>query len=117
MPLMTRDYTFDKGATLKMDFTAKSGATPYDLTGHHMRFIAWDPSRQLEAPLLDLDDQSKGGITLGGNLGTISVRYADELTATVKSNKLQYRLFIDYPDGTVDVFSDGVLTFNPGRPA
>lgn len=83
------------------------GVTPVDLTGCHARMqVRATPSSA--AKIFDLDDQLKGGITLGGAAGTITVKIANTaLTTTANGGTLDLSSISGNPQTVLETFNDG----------
>ena len=103
----------EQGATFEKVITWKAGtpAVPVSLVGctarMHVRNEISDP-----ATLLDLTTEN-GGITLGGALGTITLRLTAAATAALTWTAGVYDLEIVYADGRVRRLLAGVVSISP----
>ena len=105
--------SIDQGATFEKVITWKAGtpATPVNLTGctarMHIRSEIADP-----VPLVELTTEN-GGITLGGALGTITLRLSAVATAALTWTTGVYDLEIVYPDARIRRLLSGTVAVSP----
>lgn len=115
MAWVTRDYDYDKGETITFSYRLNTNTGYYDLLNCHVSIQAWDPAKPLSPLVIDIDDQAKGGVVLGGAAGTILGTYADNLSAQIKQNKLEYRVMLTFANGDTACVAKGFLNFDPGK--
>ncbi len=105
-------YNIDirQGDTFKLDMVLKnSDGTPVNLTGAVVR-MQIRKSAFGDDILADLDSQAKGGITIVGATGSISVVIAASATATYQASAAVYDLELVNPDLTVRTLIAGSVT-------
>lgn len=85
------DLTIEQGATFTKTFTWKQSGAAVDLTSYHARMQIRE-TKDATTALVDLDDQTKGGIVLGGVAGTIAVTISATATAALSFDTAFYDL-------------------------
>lgn len=90
----------NQGATFRHRFTWKDGkGRAINLTGYTARLQARE-SIESAVAVVTLTTEN-GGITLGGNAGTIALFISSEDTALITTKKMVYDLELEAPNGDV----------------
>lgn len=112
MPAATYPIYIEQGATYLLQARWKDSAgVLVNLTGYKGRMQVRRRASSDEV-LLSLTTEN-GGITLGGALGTVSVRGNAALTALVTGKKAAYDLELESADGTVTRILQGSVEISP----
>jgi hypothetical protein len=110
---MSGTYTFciRPGTDWTQTLTWTSGGTPVDLTGWsaHMQ-IRSDPGGELYADI----STAAGGITLGGDAGTITLTIANAVTGAWTWDNAYYDLLMTDTSGNISCLLSGQVIANPG---
>ena len=108
------DLIIARGETYTRTFTWTSGGSPVNLTSYHAAMQIrpdWLVAGETPGtPDVDLDDQTKGGITLGGSAGTVTVTIPAAVTAALAIDRGKYDLELTAPSGAVTKFLRGSVT-------
>jgi hypothetical protein len=106
------DITIDQGATFSFTFTYKDGAGDrVNLTGYEAKMQIRE-YHSSASPVLELSTEG-GGISLGGELGTIDVFATDEDTRDISIDQGVYDIELYAPDGTTIRLVQGKVFISP----
>lgn len=93
--------------TRTFTYLQADGVTPVNLTGCHARMQV-RASASATTKILDLDDQLKGGITMGGTAGTITVMIPNsKLTLIADGGTLDLSSVTGNPQTILESFDNG----------
>lgn len=99
-----------QGATFLQSFVWKSAGNPLDLTGFKARMqVRRNP--RADSAYLTLTTEN-GGITLGGEAGSIQLYISDEDTAALSFGSAVYDLELETPHGNVMRLLEGTVTLS-----
>lgn len=101
------NIVIEQGTTFNMDFTIKTGTTPWDLTSYSARMQVRTSSGAANT-LLSLTNGA--GITLGGSAGTVAVSVSAAATAAIVAGRYVYDLEIESAGGQVWRIIEGKAT-------
>jgi hypothetical protein len=101
------NIVIEQGATFNMDFTIKTGTTPWDLTSYTAR-MQMRTAVGASSTLLSLTNGN--GITLGGAAGTVSVSVSAAATAAITAGRYVYDLEVQSAAGQVWRVIEGKAT-------
>lgn len=104
------NITIEQGATFTLQFTIKTGSTPWDLTGYSARMQV-RTSVNASATLVSLTSGS--GITLGGVAGTVTVTIPATDTDNIIAGRHVYDLELESAGGEVWRVLEGKCTVKP----
>lgn len=104
------DFTIDQGSDWTRTITWKIGSTPVNLTGYTARLKA-KTSYSKDNAIINLTTEN-GGITLGGEAGTITLNLNNLATAAFGFTRLVYDLELVSPGGIVKRFLQGIITLD-----
>lgn len=96
-------FKVEKGATFSRTFTWKINSNLVNLSGYTARMKVRDNSRRAPGTnqILSLTSAAGGGITLGGEAGTIIITLSATLTSSLAPGKYTYDLELESGSGEV----------------
>ena len=121
-PVPTANINIYKGDELEINYTWNdSNGDPIDITGYSAKCQFRDPVTDPDGtgtPLLEVDSDTVGEITLGGAAGTIEMKWPSAKTATLTVAEGKYDLELTSPAGVVKtlVSGTGYVTMDITRP-
>lgn len=101
------NIVIEQGSTFNMNFTIKTGSTPWDLTSYTAR-MQIRSSVGADTSVLSLTNGN--GITLGDALGTVAVSISAAATAAIVAGRYVYDLEIQSAGGEVWRVIEGKAT-------
>ncbi len=104
------NITIEQGATFSLQFTIKTGSTPWDLTNYSAR-MQIRTTVNASTALVSLTSGS--GITLGGVLGTVTVTIPASDTDNIIAGRQVYDLELESAGGEVWRVLEGKCTVRP----